>query len=386
MSMMKNTYAKVSLVNGEKAFVPISSSNKPKVPEGIIEKWNSLLTLLAKALDVPSGLIMRLSEDRIEVFQSSDTPGNPYKIGDSEHLGLGLYCETVVGKREKLLVPNALKDKQWTSNPDVELNMISYLGLPITWPDGEIFGTICILDSKTNFKKDIFHEMLEHFQDVVQQDMRGLLEREELKRLNVMHQISIKEAFHRMKNHLTTIYSTIQLKQMDKNTTVEEYEAFLKNVNVKIRTIVSLHDALYRHTENEVLLTEVLDAVCEKIIKGIYQADADYSLSGDTVTTDPLVALTISIIVSELVTNSMKHAFAGIDKPEIRISLREKKGWLEMIYQDNGVGIQPETDLDKGLSLGMALLNRYPQLIGGSCEIEVTNGFTYTLRIPPKSD
>mgnify|MGYP001953189988 CR=1 FL=1 len=62
----------------------------------------------------------------------------------------GLYCETVIKSGKQLLVPDALADKDWENNPDVELNMISYLGFPILFPDGNPFGTICVLDNKKN--------------------------------------------------------------------------------------------------------------------------------------------------------------------------------------------------------------------------------------------
>ncbi|MFH0959866.1 MAG: PAS domain S-box protein [Pseudomonadota bacterium] len=53
--------------------------------------------------------------------------------------------------RERLLVPDALKDPKWDHNPDIPLGMICYLGYPLQWPDGDIFGTICILDNRENF-------------------------------------------------------------------------------------------------------------------------------------------------------------------------------------------------------------------------------------------
>ena len=46
--------------------------------------------------------------------------------------------------RQPLSIPDALADEEWLSNPDIELGMISYLGFPIAWPNGEIFGTICV--------------------------------------------------------------------------------------------------------------------------------------------------------------------------------------------------------------------------------------------------
>ena len=86
----------------------------------------------------------RASRPVISVFTESKTKDNPYKKGDSDHL-VGLYCETVLMKNKKLIVPNALKDERWKNNPDIKLGMVSYLGYPLRWPDKKLFGTLCIL-------------------------------------------------------------------------------------------------------------------------------------------------------------------------------------------------------------------------------------------------
>lgn len=68
----------------------------------------------------------------------------------------GLYCETVIRRNKMLLVPNASKSDRWRSNPDMKYNMKCYLGFPIKLPDGDIFGTICMLDDKeNNFSQDM---------------------------------------------------------------------------------------------------------------------------------------------------------------------------------------------------------------------------------------
>ena len=130
--------------------VPISSSAKPEIDMPFQKKWQELVDIAARIIGVPAGLIMRMLRHEVEVYKTSHTRGNPYEAGEKAALGYGLYCETVVGKRAPLLVPNALNDESWKDNPDVKLNMISYYGVPIRWPDGEIFGTLCVLDSKEN--------------------------------------------------------------------------------------------------------------------------------------------------------------------------------------------------------------------------------------------
>jgi hypothetical protein len=140
-----------------------------KVPEPIVEKWQGMVDLMAELASVPAGLVMRIAENDIEVFVSSKTPGNPYKAGDREHLlGSGLYCETVIKTAKKLLVPNAFSDEDWQNNPDVKLNMISYLGFPILLPNGKPFGTICVLDNKENSYSQTYERLILSLRDTIQ--------------------------------------------------------------------------------------------------------------------------------------------------------------------------------------------------------------------------
>ena len=142
------------------------------IPDHILQKWQNIVDNMANLIGVPAGLIMRIVEPDIEVFLSSKTSGNPYHPGDKEHLReSGLYCETVIKNRENLLVPNALSDKKWRNNPDIKLNMISYLGFPILFPNGKPFGTICVLDNKENPYSEYFIQLIQNFGEIVESSL-----------------------------------------------------------------------------------------------------------------------------------------------------------------------------------------------------------------------
>src|SRR6266478_5904574 len=145
-----------------------------QVPSGIVEKWQEIVDLMAEIMKVPSALIMRVEPPNIEVFVSSESKGNPYHPRETACLNTGLYCETVMSTRKPLLVPDALHDEEWNSNPDIKLGMISYLGFPISWPDGEIFGTICVLDNKRNEYSELYRKLLRQSRDVLQADLRSI--------------------------------------------------------------------------------------------------------------------------------------------------------------------------------------------------------------------
>src|SRR4029453_17250180 len=121
-----------------------------EVANEILHKWQEIVNIIAEIVHVPSALVMKVEPPNIKVFVSSESHSNPYERNELAPLNTGLYCGTVMKTRHSLLVPDALHDGEWKSNPDIKLGMISYLGFPVSWPDGQIFGTICVLDRKEN--------------------------------------------------------------------------------------------------------------------------------------------------------------------------------------------------------------------------------------------
>lgn len=138
------------------------------------EKWQQVLDLMARIVSIPAALIMRVEPPKIKVFLSSHSDGNPYEEDELADLGTGLYCETVMSTRSELTVPNALTDPHWCNNPDIKLGMISYMGMPLIWPNEEVFGTICILDREENGYAQTYRQLLAQFRSMVERDLRQI--------------------------------------------------------------------------------------------------------------------------------------------------------------------------------------------------------------------
>jgi PAS domain S-box-containing protein len=151
-----------------------------QVPSQTIQKWQEIIDLLAEILHVPSALIMKVEHPNIKVFVSSESEGNPYEPDEIAPLNTGLYCETVMKTRALLRVPNALADEEWKTNPDIKLGMISYMGFPVAWPNGDVFGTICVLDSKANGYSELYRKLLFQCREVLQADLKSLQASNEL--------------------------------------------------------------------------------------------------------------------------------------------------------------------------------------------------------------
>ncbi|WP_371804689.1 GAF domain-containing protein [Candidatus Lokiarchaeum ossiferum] len=133
----------------------------------IEEKWQNIVNMVAEILNVPSAIITRLETPLIEVVKSAETKANPYHAGDKVEMAKH-YCETVMVTNKKLEVNYAPEDPSWKNAPELKYGMVAYLGFPVQWPTGEMFGTICILDSQKNSFGEHYERILLQFRDVVE--------------------------------------------------------------------------------------------------------------------------------------------------------------------------------------------------------------------------
>ncbi|MGA1791956.1 MAG: PAS domain S-box protein [bacterium] len=154
---------------------PNIDKKKIIIPEGLIQKWQGIVDVLAEYIKVPAALIMKLDSPYMGVLCSYESENNPYKTGEKRYLA-DLYCHDVIMQKDELCVPNALNDKRWHNNPDVKLGMIAYLGIPLLWPDEEAFGTICVLDSKERQFNKADKGLMLYFQNLIQTHLGSLSE------------------------------------------------------------------------------------------------------------------------------------------------------------------------------------------------------------------
>ena len=124
------------------------------IPDEMTSGWQNIVDLLAEIVSVPAALVMRIYPKHIEVYSSNNNGQHPYRVGDSETLGQGLYCETVVNEQSQLIVPNAEIDPQWQDNQI--LNLVCWL-IVACRSTGRMeirsAQSVCLITRKTIFPK-----------------------------------------------------------------------------------------------------------------------------------------------------------------------------------------------------------------------------------------
>lgn len=170
------------------------------IPPEVFEQWQNIVELMSKIMKVPSAIITWVHLPYIDILLASRNPDNPYHQGAKVEIA-NHFCEWVVMHREPMILPNAHKSPLWMNAPEIEQNMISYMGFPIFWPSGKIFGTICVLDNKENHFTDEFKRMIELLRNMVQSHLELIVQKNELVRKNRELELR-QEEIHRLRDIL----------------------------------------------------------------------------------------------------------------------------------------------------------------------------------------
>lgn len=366
---------------GSNTLVTITSDDKPNISEEMQNKWQKIVDLCAKIIGVPSVMLTKLHEKELEIFLTNKSKENIFQQNAKLDLGLGWYCETTAGSREELVVPNALEMEKWKDNPSIPFNMISYLGIPILWPDGEIFGTFCMLDNKENQYSELYKDILISLGEIIQNDLSSILMFNKAQQDIFKKEAQLREVHHRVKNHFNLLISTLRL-QSSFSSPDNNIEKVLSDIQSRITTISDIHDQLYRSMNLEkVFLGDYLDQLGKHIIESLSDNKIKYTCAWSKVETSPKVSVPCGLILNELITNSLKYAFKYVDAPEISLSINQNsENELTIVYRDNGIGMSENFNIEDSNSLGMNLIKYSVQQLEGNYEITNENGFVFRVK------
>jgi two-component sensor histidine kinase len=195
-------------------------------------------------------------------------------------------------------------------------------------------------------------------------------------------EVLLREIHHRVKNNLAMIISLLSLQSQ--YTSDETVHRMFQDTQARIRSMVLAHEVLFQ-SENlaDIQIGEYVGSLADYLLVAIGNVGVsidlnkefeDISFSLDT-------AVPLGLIVSEIVSNSLKHAFPEAQKGEIGISLRsvgDKE--FELVVRDNGVGMPQTVDLQDSTSFGLKLVQTFVRQLHGDIEIRRDNGTEVRVR------
>jgi two-component sensor histidine kinase len=298
--------------------------------------------------------------------------GVGWKDGIVGHATLAVHMRSPAGRSYLTNEPTRISDIQQSEEFDrtdiiADHGIISLVNVPIAW-DSHIFGVLEI-DSRTftDFLDETIH-FLQGFAHLLAAAIQRKQQEEE-------REVLFHELQHRIKNSLQMILTLLKLEQRkgDPNG--------FDRVNEAVRAISLAYDQLQGSQEiKQVKLEEYLGKLCSQIIPSLIgsrpvQVESDIEPVG----LDFDKAVILGLIVNELVTNSVKHAF-GEDDGIIKVAFHVKKGEGVLAVEDDGQGIF--TGDQARLGMGSQLLPAMARQLGGALELDTEHrpGTRHVLR------
>jgi two-component sensor histidine kinase len=208
---------------------------------------------------------------------------------------------------------------------------------------------------------------------------KGTAERE--RRMELLHH-ALREIDHRTSNNYQTVLALIHL-QAQRSKSAELQDA-LTQASDRIGAIAKASEQLaFRSaTLESVRLDEHLCELCDHIGRGLSRDEIDVDCKISPCSADPDRAIAISIIVNELVTNALKHAFGDRPTGRVRVVGKTNGGGFELTIADDGIGMKRATSRGRG-GLGTKLVETYVGQLGARHEVVSSEtGTTHRLVIP----
>lgn len=199
----------------------------------------------------------------------------------------------------------------------------------------------------------------------------------------------LQEIHHRVKNNMQIISSlhSLQAQQIKNKKILETF----KTTQDRIKSMALIHERLYRSRDlASVDFAEYVESLTAYLSSsyGISPQKIRVDIDIKDVSLDINTAVPCGLIINELVTNSLKYAFPGRKKGEIRIAARPINNTeIELTVSDNGVGIPRNVDIQKADSLGLHLVCLLAkEQLHGQIQVERTKGTCFRIRMRMKNE
>ncbi|MEE9543540.1 MAG: histidine kinase dimerization/phosphoacceptor domain -containing protein [Thermodesulfobacteriota bacterium] len=195
-------------------------------------------------------------------------------------------------------------------------------------------------------------------------------------------EVLLKEIHHRVKNNLQIMSGLLQIQSSAvKRGNAPPLEDVLNNFRDRIRSMAEIHELLHKSKDMaRVSLHESVDVVGTDLLKSYDMAGrVELEVRGN-VDLGLNLAIPCSLIVSELIRNSLKHAFPDESAGKISVELTEDElGTVHITVADDGVGIAENIDWKNPVSIGLDLVNGLVIQLGGTLDLNRDKGTSFII-------
>jgi PAS domain S-box-containing protein len=195
----------------------------------------------------------------------------------------------------------------------------------------------------------------------------------------------LKEVHHRVKNNLQVTSSLLRLQEARIGD--ESARHALRTSQDRIQSMALVHEMLYRSEDlTRIDLREYIRTLAGHLLRshagGAAHVGLELDLDQAEVPID--VAIPCGLILNELVSNSLTHAFPANRLGTVRIGLHGIDASLELLVRDDGIGLPAGFDLDRTTSLGLQMVRTLTEQLDGQLEIRSDDGVRARVSFPQR--
>jgi len=193
-------------------------------------------------------------------------------------------------------------------------------------------------------------------------------------------EILLAEIHHRVKNNLAVITGLLELQVQ--NTDNDEAKMVLRDSQLRINSMALIHEKLYQSDNLSLIqfgkyIGELIDVIADSHITKEKPIEID--IESDPIEFTITQAIPCGLLMNEIVTNALKHAFEGRNSGKISISLKKEEDVIQLVISDNGIGLPDNFEEMKVKSLGMTLIYTLASQLNADMNIESGEGTVYRL-------
>ncbi len=208
------------------------------------------------------------------------------------------------------------------------------------------------------------------------------VQNEILKQANKQNELLLREIHHRVKNNLQIISSLLSLQS--RKTSNKEVVSMMQESSSRINSIALIHTKLYQQQSlSRLNIQEYIEQLSVHLLSvyNIGKKDVRFFVQAQDVSLDIDTAIPLGLILTELMTNSLKYAFVNRNDGEIHIEVKHEGAKdYELIFKDNGVGI-PEGKLTQTQeTLGFRLIHSLTRQLAGIIQYTFGEFSMYNIR------
>ena len=193
-------------------------------------------------------------------------------------------------------------------------------------------------------------------------------------------EILLREIHHRVKNNMQVITSLLNLQASQ--TQDPAARAMLEESRQRVRSIALIHEKLYRTASlADVDFGAYLKSVADELLRTFGRPEITCVLDLEPIRLEIGRAIPAGLIVNELLTNTLRHAFPPGTKGTARVRLHAAgEGMVELVVQDDGVGFPQGKDIASATTIGLAIVRTLVEQMQGTLTLEPGRGTTVTIR------